>query len=882
MWPGLLEKLMAVVRADFRVDLYVPDPEDPVLGRGVCPVTDCDRSPTGNGLCPSHGKRWRVRGRPALAEFLTDPGPPVNGRRDLTGCTVSGCRYGSSGFGLCMGHRSAWSTSGHTDPAAWATGASAADPAGRTICHLPFCSLWIDGERNLFCKAHETRWRMQGRPDVEGFITRCLLRGRDRIDFSGLPPQLKLELQYAVQCRADQATITLPPPVVAWTIRQAREADVASLLVHPAQRWADRAGPKTNGYQAFLSFARDVVETLHEGTGWEVEYPRDIWRLDRLPGLTANAGNRSPRTRLRFDRISQPWLRTLVKRWSRLRLSSGLAVGTAASDVKSLSRFSAFLAGTVPDVDALAGVDRALLERYLAWVATAGLGPGAKEDAVTGLSMFFQDLRQHDWDPSLPTTAVFFTGDLPRRRSRVTRHLAEHVMAQVEAPANLDRWPNPEGRLVTLILIQCGLRATDACTLSFDCLLHDGQEAPYLRYLNNKMRREAAVPIDADLEVEIRAQQQRVADRWPQQHPHLFPQLKGNVGGQRRLSYYSYRGMLNSWLALCEVHDEHGEPVHLTPHQWRHTFACRLINQDVPQEVVRVLLDHESTQMTAHYARITDQTVRRRWEQATKVNINGERIDIDPDGPLAQAQWAKTRYGMATQTLPHGYCGLPVQKSCPHANACLTCPVFLTGPEFLPELREHRGRTLTLIDKAEANGHTRVAQMNNEVLTNLDKMIGGIGEEPAARMRADNSRHLLAAARDRAEQTRARALRALRRLDDTSTPITFEAVAREADVSRSWLSSQQDIRAQIQTPRTRQQPSSSAPLTPQSQRATDASLLLRLQAATQRIRQLEKDNRQLRETLAQALGTARTGRITGTTSRRDTPGQQTTKLIGPC
>ncbi|MGH4026765.1 MAG: hypothetical protein ACRDRV_19505 [Pseudonocardiaceae bacterium] len=35
---------------------------------------------------------------------------------------------------------------------------------------------------------------------------------------------------------------------------------------------------------------------------------------------------------------------------------------------------------------------------------------------------------------------------------------------------------------------------------------------------------------------------------------------------------------------------------------------------DVPQEVVRVLLDHESTQMTAHYARITDQTVRRRWE----------------------------------------------------------------------------------------------------------------------------------------------------------------------------------------------------------------------------------------------------------------------------
>ena len=593
---------MAGVRAEFRVDLYVPAPDHPVLGRGTCPVADCDRSPTGNGLCSSHQKRWLERGRPELAMFLTDPGPTLNGRRELTGCTVSGCRYGSNGFGLCMRHRNAWTTSGCPDPVTWAATASAADPSGRMICGLPFCSLWLESAKNLFCKAHETRWRMQGRPDVEEFIERCLLRGRDRIDFSGLPTQLKLELQYAVQYRSDQATITLPSPIVAWTIRRAREAGVSSLLEHSAQWWADLAGPKTNSYPAFLTFARDVVEMLHEGTSWEVEYPRDIWRLERLPGLTTNSGKAYSRDRLRFDQITQPWLRGLVKRWSRLRLSSGLAVGTVVSDVKALRRFSAFLADVAPEVDAVAGLDRGLLERYLAWLATAGLGHGAREDAVTCLGMFFQALRQHDWDPTLPTTAVFFAADMPPRPSRVTRHLAEHVMAQVEAPTNLDRWSNPEGRLVTLILIQCGLRATDACTLPFDCLLHDGQGAPYLRYFNNKMRREAAVPIDADLEAEIRAHQQRVAQRWPQQHPHLFPQLKGNAGGQRPLSYYSYRWMLNSWLALCEVRDEHGQLVHLTPHQWRHTFACRLINRDVPQEVIRVLLDHQSTQMTAHYA----------------------------------------------------------------------------------------------------------------------------------------------------------------------------------------------------------------------------------------------------------------------------------------
>lgn len=157
--------------------------------------------------------------------------------------------------------------------------------------------------------------------------------------------------------------------------------------------------------------------------------------------------------------------------------------------------------------------------------------------------MFFQAIRQHGWDDSLPTSAAFFTGDFPRRRQRITRYLAEYVMAQVEQPANLDRWRYPEGRLVTLIMVRCGLRISDACTLRFDYLLHDGQGAAYLRYYNNKMEREAAVPIDDELEADIRVQQRRVLERWPDGNPHLFPRRTANVDGRRPLGPDSYRGM---------------------------------------------------------------------------------------------------------------------------------------------------------------------------------------------------------------------------------------------------------------------------------------------------------------------------------------------------
>ena len=149
-------------------------------------------------------------------------------------------------------------------------------------------------------------------------------------------------------------------------------------------------------------------------------------------------------------------------------------------------------------------------------------------------------------------------------------------------------------------------------------------------------------------------------------------------------------------------------------------------------------------------------------------------------------------------------------------------------------------------------------------------------------MQADNSRHLIVAARRRAERTRRQARRALRRLDATGAPITFEAVAREAGVSRSWLYTQDDLRAEIGRLRERHRPPSPTPSTPERQRASAASLLRRLEVATDRIQRLEQANRELREALAQALGTARTARVLGNATKHDTPERRATKIIGPC
>ena len=171
------------------------------------------------------------------------------------------------------------------------------------------------------------------------------------------------------------------------------------------------------------------------------------------------------------------------------------------------------------------------------------------------------------------------------------------------------------------------------------------------------------------------------------------------------------------------------------------TLLSTGFNRDVPQHVVQKILDHDSPAMTAHYARLSDTTIRRHWEQARKVDARGQTVTLDPDGQLADAAWAKQRLSRTTQALPNGYCGLPLIRKCEHANACLTCPMFITTAEFLPQHRQQHQQTLQIISAAEARGQTRMVEMNRQVADNLEKIIASLDDDarPTAEAAADAS-----------------------------------------------------------------------------------------------------------------------------------------------
>ena len=143
-------------------------------------------------------------------------------------------------------------------------------------------------------------------------------------------------------------------------------------------------------------------------------------------------------------------------------------------------------------------------------------------------------------------------------------------------------------------------------------------------------------------------------------------------------------------------------------------------------------------------------------------------------------------------------------------------------------------------------------------------------------MPADNSIHLINAAKQRHEHTRAKAISAMHELDRTGALLTFESVARHAGVSRSWIYTQTDLKDEIHRLRTQRRPEPSTPL-PARQRASDDSLRQRLEMANRRNRELADENQRLRRQLACVLGQLRDD-----TGRRHQPTHHTSVTIGPC
>jgi len=362
-------------------------------------------------------------------------------------------------------------------------------------------------------------------------------------------------------------------------------------------------------------------------------------RPDQLRRLLRRLGYPGRDAVLRFDEIPPAWLRALTKRWARWRLSTGTALTTVLADVR----------------------------------------------AITGFAQPFPSLQR---GPEELTTSWAAGRSLPRGLSPVERRPTAGAAGGGDGPAGAGREPGPFPRPTG------PATGTDL----------DGHRAAGRRWLpaagwTALFATAKAPPTCTTPTTRCAAARSCPSTRsWPRPSPPGSKRCSPNSRAPpaccrdpRATSTVDCRsapppsvvssasGCSPATSATNSARARHPAPV--APY----SLGTRLINNEVPQETVRRLLDHASHQMTSHFARTAIGQDDPRPMGTRPQGQHRRRADPRGTGPLAEAVWMKNNLARAKMALPNGYCTLPLQQRCEYANACLSCPVFVTTPELLPQ-----------------------------------------------------------------------------------------------------------------------------------------------------------------------------------------------------
>jgi integrase len=428
--------------------------------------------------------------------------------------------------------------------------------------------------------------------------------------------------------------------------------------------------------------------------------------------------------------IPQPQIREVVSRYLRT-IATTLRPKSVEARAASLRVFAGWLAATHPDIDTLAQLRRTHLEGFLIFHAGRVSHGRARRGqpisvrhhhrTVNDLRVVFDDLAAWGW-ADRPTALLVHRSDVPRLPAPLPRALSPDVdtalMAAVAALAD------PAARAGITLLRGAGLRLGELRELELDCLWDLPGHGTWLKVPLGKLNTERVVPLDPptldalDGWMRVRGRQRAL----PHPRDGRPTDFLLALGGQRIGASRIRRG-LDTAVTAAGLVDRAGAPLHITPHQLRHTYATTLINAGMSLQALMALLGHVTPEMTLRYAALADTTVRAAYYTAiTKVRARRELPLVISGRPVVPDRVTWLHAEMLKTRVAHGYCSRHLAaEACPYANICEQCDNFTTSTEFLPQLQAQLTDAIELRDDAEARGWDSEVARHARVIASLQR-----------------------------------------------------------------------------------------------------------------------------------------------------------------
>lgn len=439
-----------------------------------------------------------------------------------------------------------------------------------------------------------------------------------------------------------------------------------------------------------------------------------------------------------LDAVPQPELRQTLLRYLNVR-AAVLKPKTIRKLADDLIPFAQWLAEAYPEVTSITQLERRHLEGFLAWNRTRPwrgrkaraqrVAPSSVQRAVLTLRNFLDDITLWGW-AERPTRRLLFASDVPSLPQPLPRALPPDQDAALTTAVG--ELPDLFARCGIRILRGTGLRVGELLDLEVDCVVDYGLAGIWLRVPLGKLGTERSVPLDPDVLGAISAWLAHRGPQRPLPHPEtgrptdfLFCE-RG-----RRLKEWRIRRGLAEAAEAAGLRGPDGEPLRITPHQLRHTFATSFVNAGMSLQALMALLGHVTPEMTLRYAKLASPALRAAYEEAAgRVR---RRIPVGTPGRPAvptQVEWMAQE--MLKTRVAHGYCSRHLAAgACPYANICEQCDNFAPTPEFVPVLEAQLVDVYELRADAEGRGWESEVERHGRVIASLERHLARLRKTPS-------------------------------------------------------------------------------------------------------------------------------------------------------
>lgn len=440
------------------------------------------------------------------------------------------------------------------------------------------------------------------------------------------------------------------------------------------------------------------------------------------------------------------------------KLSTTHRYSTVLGYCRSFRLLARFLAGHAPEVSEVSELDRKRhIEPWLLWNAqrvrtvqggqTRPIGQEDKKTAVVDVRCFLDQIAEWGW-PESPPHRLLFNGDIPKLDYALPRYIPQEqewrIMAAVRT---LD---DPLQQYALLILRATGLRIGELVDLELDCVHHVPGKGAWLKVPLGKLHTERMVPLDDDTLGLFDAVAQLRGSQKPLPHPLTgAPTEFLFVRRGKRVSREFIRDGLAKAVKRAGLVDQDGNPLRITPHQLRHTYATSLVNAGVSLQVLMHLLGHVTMEMSLRYGHLFDSTVRTQYDQAlekVKQRYTTEAFTLQAvaseasGGEAASSDTGWIENHQLKTRLAHGYCLRPLsQQACPYANICEQCPSFSPLPKSRATIEQQLHDARLLAKDAGARGWDSEVHRHRALVSRLESLLATLPETRKERRRCKNT-----------------------------------------------------------------------------------------------------------------------------------------------